>query len=158
MQPQSNREFWETAGCSPLALLSRKKKSCSSGWLTQNRWETFREKPGDEIKRPKIFIKKWCWNIKVIKTTQVLYGPEYTGLIQVKDKPFPLSHFRILHQSRSLTQSHTLSISHTISHPLTLILLFIRCGFGAMATGSLSTLMTGICSSIWNTKEAGRIF
>ena len=56
-----------------------------------------REKPGDEIKRPKIFIKKWCWNIKVIKTTQVLYGPEYTGLIQVKDKPFPLSHFRILH-------------------------------------------------------------
>ena len=48
----------------------------------------------------------------MIKTTQVLYGPEYTGLIQVKDKPFPLSHFRILHQSRSLTQSHTLSPSH----------------------------------------------
>ena len=54
--------------------------------------------------------------MKVNKTTQVLYGPEYTGLIQVKDKPFPLSHFRILHQSRSLTQSHTLSISHTHSH------------------------------------------
>ena len=80
-----------------------------------------REKPGDEIKKAQnLYKKRWYWNIKVIKTTQVLYGPEYTGLIQVKDKPFPLSHFRILHQSRSLTQSHTLSPSHSSGSDLAL--------------------------------------
>ena len=53
--------------------------------------------------------------MKVIKTTQVLYGPEYTGLIQVKDKPF-LSH--ISEYCTNLALSHNLahSQSHTSLH------------------------------------------
>ena len=65
----------------------------------------------------------------------MLYGPEYTGLIQVSGLSVYLS-----------THLYTSILVSFASH-ICLKLFSIRLKFGAMAIGSLSTLMTGICSS-----------
>ena len=158
-----------TAGCSRLARLSPKKKNCSSGWSTPNRclaksqstrnWSMWllmkigiwpKIKLGSLVEVCLTFNQKQIWKngptLELLQWIfQVLYGPEYTGLIQVSWK-IRERHKYIdtqTHKTKICTHNSTQTYTFTRKQHTNTLFFINRCEFGAMGTGSPFILTTG---------------